>query len=166
MKTLYLLRHAHAVDANSKIRDFERYLTEKGEDCAKLMGTRLKKLKLKPDLILSSPASRAIDTAIVIAGQIGYPLDKIAYDKQIYEAGTETLLKLIHGLDNANSTVLMCGHNPSFSDIMIYFGSNDILEELPKCGIAGFSFNVDSWKKIKKDGGKGILFETPKMQKR
>ena len=81
MKTIYLVRHAKSSWKYPNLDDFERPLNKRGRKNAPFMGTILKKLKVAPDLILSSPANRASMTARVIADKISYPLENIRYSE-------------------------------------------------------------------------------------
>ena len=70
MKRLYIVRHAKS-SWKTDLNDFNRPLNKRGKKSAPDMGERLKKLKVMPDLILSSPALRAITTAVIIAARLG-----------------------------------------------------------------------------------------------
>ena len=85
MKTLYLVRHAKSSWKYPNLDDFERPLNKRGRKSAPFMGKILKKLKVAPDLIISSPANRTAMTARIIADMINYPLEKIRYSESIYE---------------------------------------------------------------------------------
>ena len=67
MKRLYIVRHAKSSWKDASLDDFDRPLNKRGKKAAPEMGKRLKKLKVKPDLLLASPAVRAITTAKAIA---------------------------------------------------------------------------------------------------
>ena len=69
-RTLVLIRHAKSSWSNPGEADFERPLNDRGERDAPRMGARLKELKIKPDLIVCSPAKRAKQTAKRIADAV------------------------------------------------------------------------------------------------
>ena len=83
---------------NPDLDDFDRPLSKRGKRDAPLMGEHLSNQKIKPDLIISSPAKRAIKTARIIAEKIGYPKSKIVKSNAIYGAGLSALVALIHQL--------------------------------------------------------------------
>ena len=100
MKILTLVRHAKSSWKYPGLDDFERPLNKRGQRNAPLMGRILKKLDLKPELILSSPANRASMTARIISDQINYPLEKIRYEESIYATSENELLHVIAEIDD------------------------------------------------------------------
>ena len=63
MKTLFLIRHAKSSWEYTALPDKDRPLNDRGKRDAPKMGKRLAKRDVTPDLILSSPARRALTTA-------------------------------------------------------------------------------------------------------
>jgi len=78
-RRLVMIRHAKSSWANPLQSDFERPLNERGEHDAPMMGERLKKMGVTPDLVIASPAKRAKQTAKKIAKEMGYDIDKIQW---------------------------------------------------------------------------------------
>lgn len=161
MKTLYLIRHAKSSWETANLTDFDRPLNERGKKNAPEMGKFLKKENHYPDLILSSPAKRALKTARIIAEEIGYPKNKIEEEIKIYEASVSDLLKITNQLDEKLNTVFLFGHNPGFTDFLNYL-TDESISNIPTCGIAKIEFEVDSWKKISGGTGKLVYFNSPK----
>ena len=81
MKTLYIIRHAKSSWTNPLMDDFDRPLNKRGELNAPHMGKRLKEKRIVPDLMLSSPAKRALSTCEKIADVLNYSREKIKTDK-------------------------------------------------------------------------------------
>src|ERR1041385_502211 len=96
---LVLLRHAEAADKESGRSDFERELTGKGRKQAERMGRQLAHRGLHPDLVVTSPAARALPTAQVAARELGTPDGGLARDEAIYESNVPDLLDVLrrHG---------------------------------------------------------------------
>jgi len=161
LKTLYLIRHAKSDWGNPNLKDFDRSLNERGNENAPFMGKLLKKEKIFPDLIISSPAKRAITTARKIAEEIDYPKNKIVEDLNIYEANIKTLLKIVNSIDDENEIVFMFGHNPGFTELLGYLTEANI-PNIPTCGIAQIEFENDSWKEVSRETGNLKRFEYPK----
>ena len=113
MKTLIIMRHAHAT--NSGFNDFERKLTPEGVSEAREAGEQLKRAGIVPDLILSSSAVRAAETAGNVATVLNLSDDKLIFDRTIYNCGGEGLLELIHQTSEEVKTLLLTGHNPAVS---------------------------------------------------
>ena len=98
MKTLYLVRHAKSSWNFPELRDFDRPLNKRGKKNAPEMGKRLRAKGILPDLLLTSPANRALTTAREIAEKIGYPIKDILEDDHIYHSSETILLQIIKNL--------------------------------------------------------------------
>jgi phosphohistidine phosphatase len=72
------------------------------------LGKRLAKRDVKPDLILSSPARRALTTAEIIAKKLDYKLKDIVVDDRLYAGAVYSLLNVIHGLGDKPERVSAC----------------------------------------------------------
>jgi len=94
MKLLYFIRHAKSSWEDPELTDLERPLLKRGVDKTRQMIRYLNKHKVTADLILSSPAVRALETARLVAGGIGYPPDRIRIEKAIYYGPAESILDL------------------------------------------------------------------------
>jgi len=116
MKKIMIMRHAKSDWADNTVRDFDRPLNKRGMLAAPEMGNEIKRLNLRPDLIISSPALRAKMTAEAVAEKIGYT-NKIIWDKSYYFAYTGDIFKSIKSLDENIEKLLIFGHNPTWSSI-------------------------------------------------
>src|ERR1035437_1678008 len=110
MKTLYLIRHAKSSWDNHDISDFERDLNHRGKQDATLMAKIIRQKKIKPDLIISSPAVRAINTANIFAGILDYPVEKIEANEKLYDAGLKELTDVVRNIDDDKTNVMLFGH--------------------------------------------------------
>lgn len=126
-----LLRHAKAVDKPSGMADFDRPLTGKGEGQADRIGRLLAHRDLHPDVIVSSPAARALQTAQRAAVGLGIPAKDIRTDPRIYEASPMVLAEILAGLESHRRPMLV-GHNPGFEQLAIHVGSLPSQWEFPK----------------------------------
>jgi len=161
MKRLYIIRHAKSSWADHLLSDFDRPLNERGKRDAPKIGEVLKSKKVKPDLVMSSSAKRAITTAKILSNIIGYPIENIIESISIYEATTQILLDEINSIDDINNSVLIFGHNPGFTRLANLLGDKYI-ENLPTCAVAEIELDVDSWKDVRVECGKLVSFEYPK----
>lgn len=93
--------------------DFDRPLNARGRQAAPFMGELIALEKTMPDIIVSSPAKRAVETAELIKNNRGLNAN-IRFDERIYEATTETLRQVISSFDDSAQSVLLVGHNPGF----------------------------------------------------
>ena len=161
MKTLYLVRHAKSSWKYPDLDDFERPLNKRGRKNAPFMGRILKKLKVAPDLVISSPANRAATTARIIADSIDYPLEKIHYNETIYASSEHELIQVIQQLGDAVNRAMLVSHNPALTDLANTIADTAI-SNIPTCGVVGLNLNISSWVKIGEQRGKLKFFEFPK----
>ncbi len=159
-KILYLLRHARAMEASAGEKDFNRELDQHGNFQAARMGRKLVERGIKPDLILASPAKRAIETAQLVANQIQYDNDLLQTNENIYEASPRTLFGIITNLPDEVNEVILVGHNPTFSHMAEYFSGTEV-GSLPTCAIVRLTFAIDSWKEASAGNGKVEWVESP-----
>ncbi|MEN7973691.1 MAG: histidine phosphatase family protein, partial [Verrucomicrobiota bacterium] len=114
-KTLYLVRHAEAFWMKAGQRDFDRPLNDRGKHDAAEMGQKLKATGIQPEIIISSPALRATQTAEIIVRKLGLSTDSILFNENIYEAETADLLKIVKSVKECHASTMLIGHNPSMT---------------------------------------------------
>jgi phosphohistidine phosphatase len=163
MKNLILIRHAKASWDNPNPDDFERPITPQGQEDAHAMGTELKKLKIHPDLIVASPAKRTMETAEIIANELGYPVSNIKTDKQIYSGGVEDMVELIKATDKKVNTLIFFGHNPNITWLVHYFCENAKMN-MPTCGVIHIEFDMTSWDHVSDAESKLVSFIHPEHE--
>lgn len=144
MKTLYIMRHAKSSWKDPGLPDHQRPLNKRGKRNVPDMGARLTARKVKPDLIVSSDARRALDTIIPIAKRIGLNPKMIRREAALYHASQAQILKLVKGLDDRFRQVMVVGHNPGLNDLANRFLPHPIAN-LPTAGIVELTFDVDVW---------------------
>jgi phosphohistidine phosphatase len=145
MKELIIIRHAKASDDYFTIPDFDRPLKSRGISQAYEMSKNLGQKGGKPDLVITSPAARALHTAYIFAATLHYPYEKIRLEKSMFEAYVEHLLTIFDTVDDAHHQVLLIGHNPSLTHLSNYLLDSHI-NEIPTCGIVSIHLEVESWK--------------------
>jgi phosphohistidine phosphatase len=163
MKTLLLLRHGKSSWDDPALKDFDRPLNERGVNDTKLIGKYAVRKRVKPDLVLSSPATRAKSTAELFVAAAAVKKAP-AYDERIYEASVRRLLQVISGLDDSNKTVVLVGHNPGFEDLCERLTGEAC--KVPTASLTCIGLSIDKWSAPK--GGKGKLKwrMTPKKLKK
>lgn len=160
-KQLLLIRHAKSDWNNVGLRDFDRPLNKRGHSNAPEMANRMVEQQIIPDLILSSPALRAITTATYFAENWDIDQPKIRQEYSIYEANVKSLLALVNQLDNKFDRVAMFGHNPGFTDFVNYLSDANIYN-MPTCSVVIIEFPFENWNEVSTETGKVILFDYPK----
>jgi phosphohistidine phosphatase len=163
MKTLTLVRHAKSSWEFPELPDADRPLNKRGKNDAPAMGQRLAGKALSPDLIVTSPAKRALKTAKMVAGEIGYPKKKLVINERVYLADVVELMSVLHEIDNNYKDVFLVGHNPGLTDLV-----NDLMDEsilnVPTCGVVRATFNIETWKALGKGRGELEFFDYPKRE--
>lgn len=160
MKTIYIVRHAKSHRKEERAEDFDRTLTADGRQDALQLGHFLKSKNIFPDLIISSTANRAINTAQIIADEINYPRTEIELNASLYEIELDDLLKILRGLDDNLRSVMLVGHNPPMSIMSDYLTRYGVGNLAPG-SIFSCEFLTDTWKAISKYGGLCKFLETP-----
>ena len=152
MKTLFVMRHAKSSWDDASLADFDRPLNGRGERNAPVMGELMQRKGLEPDLILSSPAERAKQTAIAAKKAGGFDAT-IAYDERIYEASPTTLRKVASEINDSHSSAMLVGHNPGMEGFIRYLTGEN--ERMPTAALAVIDLDVETWGEI--DDGCGRL---------
>ncbi|MGD0582670.1 MAG: histidine phosphatase family protein [Bacteroidales bacterium] len=162
MKRIILMRHGQAEEGGDGIPDFERSLTSKGKNITRQMARRLKDKITDPGTLVSSPAFRAIETAMIFAQEYGIKPEKIILDSLIYSRfNQETLFQILKKRGEDTETITLFGHNPSFSNIAIWY-SREPVGPIAKSGIVCLSFNIMIWSDLKPASGTPEISYEPK----
>jgi phosphohistidine phosphatase len=159
MKTLFLVRHAKSSRDDSSLPDRDRPLDDRGKRDAPMMGQRLAKRDVKPDLLLSSPALRALTTAQLFAKEVGYKRD-VVVDDRLYAGNPDDVLAVIGALDMKVDRVMLFGHNPEFTDLAHRLSSE--ISDMPTCAVAEFRFDTKVWSDVGKIEPTNVAMDRPK----
>jgi phosphohistidine phosphatase len=160
MKTFFLVRHAKSSRDDPSLPDRDRPLDDRGRRDAPQMGKRLAKRGVRSDLLMSSPALRALTTAQLIADEIGYKRKDIVVDDRLYASSADDLLAVIRALDKKLNRVMLFGHNPEFTDLAHRL-SSDIVD-MPTSAIVEFDFETKAWSDVGEDKPAKVIFDYPK----
>jgi phosphohistidine phosphatase len=162
MKTLYIIRHGKSSWEEARQRDHDRILLPKGVKRTLKIGNFLKSRNIQADLIISSSANRAYETAAIIAGVIDYPLNKIDKQASFYNAEDSTILDHLFSIDNEINSVMIFGHNPTFTNLAnIFLG--DIIDWMPTTAVLSINFATHKWEDLMLADKKKNFLVTPKM---
>lgn len=161
MKTLILMRHAKSSWDHPGLSDLERPLNARGERDAPLMGSHFSSWGLQPELLISSPAVRARETAIRVAEALSYPEAMIRIAPALYEQGVPGFLSVVHALPENLQSVCLFGHNPDISNAVGLLGGEPVTH-LPTAALVSLIFAVDDWSAVMPGVGRINRFEYPK----
>lgn len=151
MKSLTLFRHAKTERDSATGVDFDRRLTERGRDDAARIGSQISSLGLGFDLILSSPAARAAESA-ELAGL------SPRFDQRIYDASTGDLLALVQDADDAIERLMLIGHNPAFERLAARLAGEEL--EMPTGSLIEIELPIERWDEA--ESGRLVRFLKPK----
>ncbi len=162
MKRLILVRHAKTEPLTEASSDFERKLKPRGNKDAVLVANYLCKKNIRPDLIISSPAVRAIETARLFARLYDMKFEKVIEESYVYDGFTiQTLVDEVSRVAGDLNSVMVIGHNPDIAMAAIQLSTGDFFH-FPTAAAAVLSFSVNQWEDIKKGKGRSELFICPK----
>ncbi len=151
MKTLFLLRHAKSSWSDQNLQDFDRPLNARGRKGAELIATFIKKQKVSPDLVISSPAVRARETIEIIVKTVKLPAE-LRFDQRIYEASALVLIEVISQIEEDKSKVLLVGHNPGMENLLEMLTGQ--VAQMATCTLARIDLKADRWTKALEGQGK------------
>jgi phosphohistidine phosphatase len=160
MKKLFLIRDAKSSWDDTTVPDKDRPLNARGKRDAATIGERIAKRDVKPDLIMSSPAKRALTTAEIIGKELDYKLKDIVVDDRLYPSTVDDLLNVIHKLGDKQKRVMLFGHNPGLTELAHHFSSE--ITHMPTCAVAEFTFDAKSWSNISKATLARVTLDYPK----
>jgi len=162
MKTLLLLRHAKSSWKDNGVRDFDRSLNQRGLKAAPSIGNLIRKRKLQPDLVLSSPAERARQTTQLVFEAAGLKTE-VRFDERIYEATGVRLFEVVGQIEEDANVVMLVGHNPGLEELLEALTGEAY--DLPTAALACIELNIEKWNKVRAGGGQLEWLVKPKELK-
>ena len=162
MKRLTVVRHAKSDWSLPGQEDWDRALNKRGQQDAPEMARRLRSRRLKPDLILSSPAVRALTTASIMARELKVPAEHIGQDERLYLAGPEQMLAVVRELGGRASHVMVFGHNPGITEFANRLSAGEQIDNMPTCAVFTALFDVDDWSVLAWGRGLEAEFDYPR----
>lgn len=167
MKELVLVRHAKSDWTKESIQDIDRPLGERGYEDAYILSKWFKEEMGLPDVIISSPATRALNTAFIFARTFGVKEKDIVIDETLYESSVNSYVKSISQVNNKVNRLMVFGHNPMLTDLTNELNKDFLFDNVPTCGIIKIGFEFKDWKEIlNKHEGKLLLSKFPKSFKK
>lgn len=160
-KTLIVLRHAKSSWEETDKSDFDRALKDRGIKEICLLAQAVKETLGGIDTIFSSPANRAIHTAILFAQTIGFPTENIRIIEGLYETNELYVEGFVKSLPDEMKSVAIVGHNPTSTDFVNLFLEQGI-DNIPTSGLVKLIFNTNSWKGISRSSLTSSFFDFPK----
>jgi len=160
-RSITLIRHAKSDWGHPELSDFDRPLNGRGEKDAPHMGKELKARGIGFDLVIASPANRALTTAKAICRKINYPKEKIEKEINLYLASASEIIAVMRKVNDAVERVAVVCHNPGLTTLANVLGGMHI-DNMPTCSVAIFTCELDSWKDLEAGGCTAVDFLSPK----
>lgn len=163
-RRVVLIRHAKSSWTNPLQSDYERPLNERGLHDAPMMGNRLRKQNILPDLIIASKAKRAAQTARRIAQSVGYDEREIQWEEKLYHCIPPVFEEVIEDIDDAVKTVFIVAHNPGITGFADGLDSSFRAGNMSTCALVGICFEAEGWDDFHFSERKVFLYDYPKKQ--
>ena len=144
MRRVTLVRHAQAAGAAPSGRDFDRPLTEFGVTEARRTAAALLAQQGVPDLLVTSPAVRTVQTATLLQ-ELAFPDIPLVVEPALYLASADALLEYLRSLDDDRAHVLVLCHNPGISDCCTRLAADGRETVLGTAAWRHFGRAVDRW---------------------
>lgn len=166
MKELILVRHAKSDWTNETVKDIDRPLNERGYYDAYQLSEWFNKEMQLPDLILSSPATRAINTAFIFCRSFGLKENIVCVNENLYESTLADYLNELSKIDDKVNRLMLFGHNPAITNCVNDLNTDMEFENIPTCGIVKLGFNYKHWRDVvQKKEGQLLVNKFPKSFK-
>ncbi len=166
-RELWLMRHGKA-ERYDGIEDYDRVLKKRGKQDTKAMGQWLENQRLKPELVVASPATRAIATAKIICNQVGIDNQQIWQDKRLYDEGLVRMKSVLADCAEACQRVLVVAHNPELEELLTYLvGAANLpvtKKLLPTAAIIRLAL-PDDWSQLERGCAELISITSPNSLK-
>ena len=144
MKTLIMVRHAQSGINSVTNKDIDRTLDHRGRIDAADMAKILKKNKVTPDVFLSSPAQRAIETAKHFLKTFTIDKALLQIITQLYEPAISNFYSVVENISDHRDTAIIFSHNPGISEFV-----NDMVGSpafnMPAGGMFAVNIHTDHW---------------------
>jgi phosphohistidine phosphatase len=162
MKRLTLLRHAKSSWRDTDLPDHERPLSGRGEKDAPRMGERLSARRVRPSLIITSTAKRALETARTVARVLGYPREFVQIEPALYLADPGSILDVIGKQEERFTEILVVGHNPGFTELVNRLLPDLELPNLPTAGVVAMESSAARWADVAARNTTLLFYDYPK----
>lgn len=142
MKTLLILRHAKSSWDEPGLADIQRPLNKRGKHDAPRVGELIKEAGVVPDIILTSPAVRAMKTAEAAADTSGYE-GEIEIRDVFYPGDPGDYIEALNELPDGYIRVMVIGHNPGLEELLSDLTGET--EPLPTAALAQIELPIQRW---------------------
>ncbi|MCP4311719.1 MAG: histidine phosphatase family protein [Bacteroidetes bacterium] len=160
-RKLFIIRHGKSSWDNEGLDDIDRPLSDRGTRSAAMMAGRLQEKELVPGLIYSSPANRALNTALIMKRAWGLDPSVLQIHDDLYMAYMSEITEVVGQAPDDEDSLAIFGHNPSFTQYANTFLKAP-LDNLPTAGVVVVTLESESWKRIGRDHVTQTYVDYPK----
>lgn len=161
MKNLIIVRHGKSSWEYDGILDIDRPLKQRGIRNGYEMAQRLNEAGVVPELIYSSPASRALHSAVIFCRQLKMSFENLQIIDEFYHYDSDGIIDIVKKTPDEVQSLMIFGHNPVFTEIADSFAKQEI-ENVPTTGVVKLSFDVENWMSIAPHNVIDEVFDYPK----
>lgn len=164
MKTIYLLRHAHAAPRELSLSDFDRPLDERGREEAEAVANYLREKSIIFDFVMCSAALRTQETFEPLRTFVESDAIEISID--FYNIPEDHILNHLKHISNDKNTVLYIGHNPGIAFTALKLAKvlpEVLMEGITPATLIGFQCHIDKWENLEWGGGEAIDVFQPSL---
>ncbi len=161
MKNLLVMRHAKSAYPPSIAVDFDRPLNKRGFKDLTYMANLLRTLEPAPDVVRSSSAARAKQTAASMAAAVEIAARNICYEDRLYLASPEVLYSVVADLRDLATSALIVAHNPGLEEWIGRLCGADL--RLPTSALVALHLDITHWAQIREAQGRLRWFVIPRL---
>lgn len=162
MKQLTIVRHAKSDWGDEFLKDVDRPLNHKGYLDAYYSSNWFYSKHSLPDVIISSAATRALNTALIFARAFDFNMSNFILNPSLFESTLTNLMTVISNINETYSSAMIFGHNPTFTNICNELTEDLFFDNLPTCGIVSLKLEIKNWKEVAPKKGKINFYQFPK----
>jgi phosphohistidine phosphatase len=165
MRRLHLLRHAKSSWDDEALLDRERPLAPRGRKAAKRIARWAAEHDVRPQLVVTSSAVRARETAERVRPGLGEP--EVWIEPTLYAASAETLLERARALPDEADEVMLVGHNPGLGDLVLLLAAPGKVREraeakVPTGALATLEADIAGWSELQPGCARLVSFVVPR----
>lgn len=160
-KTLLIMRHGKADGQIGGSRDIERPLTDLGRKRTAVVANELLKKKILPQLIITSPAARALQTAQYLSELIKLDVTKISINDDLYFKTVNDYFDALYATSEECNSIMIVGHNPLITQFANFFLSQKIVD-MPTSGLIALQSDARTWPEFVIAFKKALFYLIPK----
>ena len=162
-RRLFIIRHGKSSWDFDGLADVDRPLAKRGLRNAEEMAKRLMDKNLVPQLLLTSPASRALYTALIMSRTWDLGPEQLQIRETLYTSSMKDIVKVVASVSAEQTSLAIYGHNPGFTA----YGNTFLkfpLDNLPTAGVVVVTLDSKSWSGIGKKHVKETYVDYPKRK--